>query len=221
MNKAVEDLIADSQGTLSILVAFSVLFGLIQCFFGYRIFKFVLAITGCLIGAALGATIGFALSRDQGVSFLSAVAGAIVVSFLSVFLYVAGVFVVGAFFGSLVGTFLLSLVKPEPQTALIVIPAIIGGIIAVIFSRFMIIASTSFAGAWSVVAGFDYLNGGRLSPLNPLRILQTNSEHLPPLVLAWLLLGIFGVFVQYRYTARRKQPESDSTPSGHTHAEHT
>ena len=69
-----------------------VLLGVLICFFGYRMFRFVLAIVGFIIGASFVAGFGFTLTdgKEIVVILIAAVAGGLIVGALFLFLYSAG-----------------------------------------------------------------------------------------------------------------------------------
>jgi hypothetical protein len=85
-----------------------------------------------------------------------------------------------------------------------IILAIIVGIVAVIFQKFMIIVSTAFGGAWSVVSSLASLATGSIAPLDPGGLSRLRGATLYVVILGWLVLGVVGAIVQYR-SAPKKQ----------------
>jgi hypothetical protein len=181
-----------------------IVLGIIECFFGYRIFKVILAITGFIVGAALGGVLAYSSSQSQAVVLLAALVGGIIGAVLAYTLYAVGVFLIGALVGAVLGYMLFGLVHSSPQPVVIVIIAVIVGIVAVILQRLMIIVSTAFGGAWGVVSGLVSLTTGAVSPLAPGGLSALRGGTLWGIILGWLVLGIVGAVVQYR-TAPKKE----------------
>lgn len=192
---------AMDQGIFNLIIGFSIITGVIQCFFGYRLFKIILALTGFLVGGALGASIGFAISQETAVALLAGIVGGFIGAALLVALYYVGVFLIGVFLGGILGMVLYAMVNSEPQPAVVLILAIIAGVVALIFQRVMIILSTGFGGSWSIVTGIAYFTTGSINPVNIESITRASGSLLFTIILCWLALGIIGVIVQFKTTS--------------------
>jgi hypothetical protein len=209
---------AGALGIIAILIG--ILIGLLNCFLGYRIFRIILGIWGFVIGGLLCGGIAFrvldgAVLPTIVIGFFGAVLGAV----LAVLLYYVGIFMLGAGLGVIVGGIIGSVFNDTVALVLAIVLAIIGGIVAIILQKLMIILSTSFGGSAAVVSGIYYLiEGGN-------QILRTGrTTRLPPdivtanlgLLIAWFVLGVAGVVVQYTVTAKDKpapQPAPAPPPS--------
>ena len=130
--------------------------GAIQCFFGYRIFKFILGLIGFLVGGAIAGAIGFSMSENEIVVLLVGIVGGFIGAALMIALYFIGIFLIGALLGGVIGFVLYASVGNSPEAAVVLILAVVVGVIALIFQKFMIIVSTGFGGAWGVVFGMAY-----------------------------------------------------------------
>lgn len=201
---------------LLLLIVVSVFVGAAQCFFGYRIFKVILGITGFFAGALLCGSIAYGASKDPAVGLLVGILGGALGAGLMVALYIVGVFAFGALLGGVVGTLLVGAMGGSPDIAVPVIGvlAVIGGIIAVAAQKAMIILATSFTGAYSVVSGIFLLVTGT----NPSVFFRGagasafgNSLYL--VLVGWLVLGIAGVVVQYQVTGRRMMGDAEEKGS--------
>ena len=64
----------------------------------------------------------------------------------------------------------------------------------------MIILSTSFGGAWNVVAGIAFFTTGALDPTKPTNFFESGGALLYTVALCWIALGIAGMIIQYRTT---------------------
>ncbi|MDP6542918.1 MAG: TMEM198/TM7SF3 family protein [Phycisphaerae bacterium] len=195
------------QNVRDTIIGISILIGAIQCFFGYRIFKFILGLVGFIVGGTLAGAIGFAVYQQEAVALLAGIVGGIIGAALMVLLYFVGIFLFGACLGAALGMVLFSLTGISPEPIALLILAVITGIIALVVQKFMIIVSTGFGGAWSVVTGIAYFTTGAIDPTNPVRMFRSGGKHLYAIALCWLVLGIVGVIVQYK-TAPTKKTEA-------------
>jgi hypothetical protein len=112
-------------------------------------------------------------------------------------LYVVGVFLIGAIFGGMAASALLTLGGGSPQPWVVVILAIAAGVLAAILQKPMIIVATAFLGAWWAVTGVAALAGvvelGGFQAI-PLALKDAGAGWL----IGWLVLGIVGLIVQFR-----------------------
>jgi hypothetical protein len=183
---------------INIILGIAILIGALECFFGYRIFRIILGLIGFLIGAILGAAIGYSLSGDRIVSLLAGVVGGVIGASLLVALYFVGVFIVGALLGGVLSAMLYTILNHDPALVVIIVLAIIGGVIAIIFQKFMIIVSTSFSGSWVVVSGLASLFAKQTSPTDIGMLIRSEGSSTYIILLIAIALGIAGMVVQYR-----------------------
>jgi hypothetical protein len=189
------------------LLIVSVLFGILACFWGYRAFKVVLGIVGFATGAYLGATAGAFFTGGFGIIAVIAglIGGLIGAALVSIF-YFVGVFVLGALGGWVIYTMIAGAAGYGPQIILLVALALIGGVLAVVFQKFLIIISTAFIGSWCIVSGGFSLLGSDLGPFDlfssPERLLRPAGGLNTIIVICWVALGIAGSIFQFRFTGR-------------------
>lgn len=193
------------EHVLNVIMGASIVVGAFQCFFGYRIFKVMLGLTGFLIGGTLAAATGYAVSQEEAVAVLAGLVGGFVGASLMVTLYFIGIFLIGALLGGMLGAVLFAVAESSPEPAVLLILAVIAGVVALIFQKFMIVLSTGFGGAWNVVIGMAYFTTGAIDTTNLERMLRSGGNHLYAILLCWVALGIVGVVVQYKTTPARKQ----------------
>jgi len=192
---------------IDIIIIVSIAIGALSCFFGYRIFKVMLGILGFALGAFIAALIANnILVESQIVLLISAIVGGLIGAALMASLYFIGIFVLGAIIGGLIGTLISTALGGYLQIAAQLILAIIGGVMALIFQKFMIIIATSLSGSWSIVTGIYYFITGNLDiyrmfqqPKNLLNL----DIHFYIILLCWLILGIISIFVQYTITGKK------------------
>jgi hypothetical protein len=202
---------------LNLVVGVSILIGAVQCFFGYRIFKVVLAFIGFVLGAMLGGAGGYAASQEELVGILCAVVGGCIGAALMVLLYFVGVFLLGALLGAGLGALLFAVADSEPMPAVLVILAVMGGVVAILLQKLIIIVGTSFGGAWNVVVGFAYFTTHRLDPTNVESLeyfMRSGGGVVYAVILCWILLGIAGVVVQYVLLPKRAKHKAAGVPVG-------
>lgn len=187
-----------------------VLGGLIACFLGYRLFKFVLAIFGFIFGAlAASSLVG---PGETTMLVLAAIAGGIVGALLLLGAYFIGVALVGAGAGALLANLIWTRVEGDPHPFVIVLFSVAGALLATWLQRYVIVVVTAFGGAWTTLVGVLAMIGIRgpldaaaagdiwvAYPLNP----APGATWLP---WAWAALGMVGTAVQLLLVPAAGQP---------------
>ncbi len=180
---------------------------------GYRLFKLVLAVYGCLLGAAMASTaVGSAHPWWMiGAAVVGGLAGAVIL----VAAYFVGVALVGAGLAVLAlhlawrGFALLSPLlgrgapADAPHALLVVGSALVGAFAALALQRYVIVVATAFAGAWTAVVGYLALKSGAPVGSSEVWLAYPPSLGARPgwIVGAWLALALAGVVIQFRVTA--------------------
>jgi hypothetical protein len=131
--------------------------GVIACFFGYRLFKFVLAIFGFILGALAASSI-FGESATTGM-VLAAIVGGIGGAFLLLAAYFVGVALVGAGMGALTANLIWTQIPGDPHPFVVILFSIAGALLATWLQRYVIILGTAFGGAWTLIVGGTALMG--------------------------------------------------------------
>jgi hypothetical protein len=182
--------------------------GLLACFAGYRLFKVVLGIYGFILGALIASS---AMGADQGGwMVVAAVIGGALGALVLILAYFIGVALVGAGAGALLLHFLFASVGREPHVLLVIVAAIAGAALAMKLQRWVIIITTAFGGAWTVIVGGLAMAGDRAAtraaergnvwiayPFSP-----TPGEYW--ILAAWIVLGIAGLVTQIRITGKKR-----------------
>lgn len=195
-------------GEAAVLIALlSIAFGLLNCFFGYRIFRIMLGVYGFFLGAVLGFAFVSSIAAGQTLwLLLGAIAGGLVGAALMVVFYFIGVFLVSALAGAILAdTVGLALGVDLPLLVLIIV-ALVAGIAALFFQRYAIIVATALGGAWTAVGGaFSLISGEelRLRQVFGQAAEQRAGLALWIVLVVWLALAIAGALVQLRTTAER------------------
>jgi hypothetical protein len=185
-----------------------VLAGIISCFFGYRLFRIVLAIFGFILGALAASSV---FGAGNAVPMIAAaIVGGLVGAGLLIAAYFVGVALVGAGLGAAVANLAFAAAGREPGVLMVVLFSIAGAVGSMYLQRYFIIVGTGFGGAWTIVVGALALAGDRVAraaasagtvwvvyPLDP----APGRGWVPA---AWIVLGLAGVAVQLGWTAGEK-----------------
>ncbi len=184
---------------LNFILAGAILLGLLFCFFGYRIFRFVLAVAGFILGASFVAGFTYTLTdgEDLLIILIAGVAGGLILGALFLFLYSAGVFLIGAVFGILLFSTTASSLNINTPPILYIVPALAGGILSLLIQRFMIILITSFTGAWVVAMATLYFVNSNFNPFNSEFITSIADNQTYRIIFGWIALGVLGFVTQY------------------------
>ncbi len=178
--------------------------GIISCFFGYRLFRTVLAIFGFILGA-LAASSLFGVS-DTGLMLIAAVVGGLVGAFVLIAAYFVGVALVGAGLGAVIANLAFSAGDRDPSVFIVILFSVAGAVGATYLQRYFIIVGTAFGGAWTMIVGAMALVGDRAAlraatsgdvwvayPLNP-------APGQRWVVAVWIVLSLIGAGVQLGIT---------------------
>jgi hypothetical protein len=170
--------------------------GALSCFAGYRLFRIVLGINGFILGAliasqAMGTHSAFNLA-------VAALAGGIVGALVMIIGWFVGIALSGAAVGAMAVNLAWRPFGHEPSWMIVVGAAMVGALVALAITRYMIIVATAFGGAWTLLLGAFTIADRQtivadktwvVYPLGPA------SEHwwVVPL---WLALSLVGVIAQ-------------------------
>ena len=182
--------------------------GTVACFFGYRLFRIVLAISGFIVGAMVASSI-FGMS-DTGPMLVAALVGGLAGAAVLFFAYFVGVALTGAVIGAVVANLAMSAGDRDPHFLVVVFFSIAGAAAAMYLQRYFIIVGTGFGGAWTMIVGAMALVGDRAAmqaaasndvwvayPLDP----APGQRWVP---IAWIVLGAIGTGVQLGITGGEK-----------------
>jgi Domain of unknown function (DUF4203) len=182
--------------------------GIISCFFGYRLFRIVLAIFGFILGA-LAASSLFGVS-DTGLMLIAAVVGGLLGAFVLIAAYFVGVALVGAGLGAVIANLVFSAGDRDPSVFVVILFSVAGAVGATYLQRYFIIVGTAFGGAWTMIVGAMALVGNRTAlkaatsgdvwvayPLNP-------APGQRWVILVWIVLSLIGAGVQLGITGGEK-----------------
>jgi hypothetical protein len=183
--------------------------GLLSCFAGYRVFRVVLGIYGFILGALLASSF---MATDQRIYMIgAALLGGLIGALILIAAYFVGVALIGAGIGAFAANVIWAALKSDPHVLVVVGFAVAGALGALALQRYVIITATSFGGAWTAIVGALALAGDRGAVQAAARNDVWLAYPLSPapgqqwVLLAWIALGLAGLFVQMAYTAKGKK----------------
>jgi len=186
--------------------AMSIIVGVMNCFFGYKIFRIVLGIWGFLGGALLVGGLAHRLFQNEVAAIAGGFLGGLVGATACVLLFHVGVFVLGGALGAVVGIMLSAMAGAEPHLGLLLLLGLVGGVAALLLRRPVIILSTAFAGSFTIVIGSIYFLGG-YAPKELLQDPQVVGRLANAAFFGWLVLGAVGTVLQLVTTGKKLSPQ--------------
>ena len=178
------------------MVGIAIAVGIFYCFLGYRVLKIAIGLTGFIIAGSVAVIMVGWISEYHLISMLIALLiGGISGAFALFFLYRTGVFSIGLLGAALVANNVLG-DRPESWSALAVLGfGFLGGLVALIIERPVMMAATSAIGAWMIVSGgLFYLYGPtEISSFREVFNVET-ERHIE--LASWAVLASVGFLVQ-------------------------
>jgi len=185
---------------------FSVI-GLAVLFFGYKFFKVALGLMGFAAGFVLIVTLGSDLTDfGQTEILIAGLIGGVAFTFLFVLAYYAGIFIMGALLGYILGTSISPYIHVDPLI-IIAVSVVLGGMITFAVQKVVIICISAFFGAWIFLLGIGQLLGHiKTATLinNPGNVLLFHQE-FTWMMLVWLAIAMIGIYSQFRRMGKKKE----------------
>jgi len=182
--------------------------GAVACFFGYRLFRIVLAIFGFIVGAFAASSV-FGVS-DTGPMIVAAIVGGLIGAGILIGAYFVGVALAGAVIGAVTANLLFAATGQDPHFIVLILFTIVGAAGAMYLQRYFIIVFTAFGGAWTLIVGAMALAGDRTAQAAAAANDVWVAYPLDPapgqrwVLLAWIVLGLMGTGVQLGWTGGEK-----------------
>jgi hypothetical protein len=189
--------------------------GLIECFFGYRILRFLLGVLGFIAGAVVFGSLGYELTGGSEItSIIAGIVGGLAGAFVMYKLYIVGVFAIGAALGFMTASYVFGILSADPATIVLVAAAVLGGVLAAILQKPMLILATAFGGAYAAVTGVAYLLMKSFDPLDPGFLNTLGENQLYRMAIIWFGLGVFGLVVQLMTLPRKYEAPIEEEDAG-------
>lgn len=189
----------------------AIAWGVLDVFFGYRVFKITLALAGGLLGALGAHFAATVLKLDPAFVTAATLIGGLAGAGLAFLLYLAAVFVAGFCFGATLGLLLLSHFHQMVALLSGCVLGIVGGFLAVKVQRVLIILSTATFGSFRATLALAYFT----SQIDWL-FYWGHPDQMPVLIdsHAWMLpailaLAAIGVIAQLELGGSGKKKNKD------------
>ena len=182
--------------------------GALACFAGYRLFRIVLAVFGFIFGAMLASSL-MGISNTAGL-VVAALVGGLVGAAILLFAYFIGIALVGAGVGALVSHVGWGFVGTgDPPVLGVIGLAVLGAIGAMFVQRHVIVVTTAFVGAWTLIVGILAAVGDRgalaaKSASNVWILYPTSAPGYGWMPFVWVVLGLAGTTVQLAITGKKR-----------------
>lgn len=176
----------------------AIAWGLLDCFFGYRVFKVTIAVLGAVVGALLGHLAVGAAGLGSDAQWIGLFLGALLGAGLAFLLYIAAVFLAGFGLGATVTVLLLAHFNHSVALIAAIVVGVIGGYAAVKLQRVVLVLATAVLGAFRAILGLAYFTGKidwlfyYQQPQHIPALIDTNTWMFP----AILVLAALGTIAQ-------------------------
>jgi hypothetical protein len=145
---------------------------------------------------------------DRTMLIFAALGGGAVGALIMFFGYFVGVALVGAGSGALAVHMIWSRLGSDPHAFVVILAAVAGAAAAMALQRYVIIIATAFSGGWTILWGTMNVMDSTSTLARRPPVWMVYPLDLSPgrrwIAAAWLLMGLVGVFIQLRFTARQK-----------------
>lgn len=130
--------------------------GLVDCFFGYKIFKATIAVLGAVAGALLGQMAATAAGLGASGELAGVFVGALFGAGLAFLLYFAAVFAAGFGLGATLAILLLAHFDHMVALLASLVTGLVGGFAAVKLQKVVIILATALLGSFRALLALTY-----------------------------------------------------------------
>ncbi len=190
----------------------AIAWGLLDCFFGYRVFKVTLAILGGIIGAFFGHAAGLAMGLGSGGAIGGLIVGGLLGAGLAFLLYIAAVFVAGFGFGVTLGVLLLTHFNHMVALLTGCVLGVIGGFLAVKLQKVLIMLSTALLGSFRAVLAASYFSSQLdwafyVQQPQQIPALIDNNTWMFPAIIALAAVGVIVQFELGGSSLQKKKPK--------------
>lgn len=199
-----------SPNALAITAGALIVVGALQCFLGFRMFRFYLGVMGLLLGAAVGIYVaqqiqGAALTQTE--MYIGMGVGGLVGMLLFSMLYIVGVFILGAGLGYAAAITIMQATGTTANVQAIGLAAAVGtGVITIFLRKFLIIVISSVIGApWVVIGIAHFMNIRSLQAFSQPVTWSALYRQNQIMVFTMGGLAIGGILVQFLVTSPKKQ----------------
>ncbi|CAI5723140.1 unnamed protein product [Peronospora destructor] len=205
----------------SIVAALAIVGGLMMNTCGYKMLRPTMFACGFLVGGYILSTLVEYTVDNRTAFWIAYLIGGTILGSLVVFIYSAGIFIIGAAGGVILATMINAsfgyrIYPTDPTTGLLILAILLGlicGLVAFKVERLAIIVATALVGAVLVVNGAGYFIGKfpKLTAIKDYRHMDEDGYYVYDVPKEWwgylvamLVVFIFGFFVQIKKTGNQK-----------------
>lgn len=193
----------------------AVVVGLIECFFGYRILRFLLGVLGFIVGAVVAGSLAYELSNSSDlISIVAGIAGGLIGAFIMYTLYIVGLFAIGAALGFMISSYIFGILNKDTVMYMQIAAATVVGLLAAVFRKPVLILATAYGGSYAAVTGVSYLISKNFDPLDPNFLSSLGEDQLYRMAIIWFGLGVFGLVVQLMTLPKTEEAGDKTDDSG-------
>lgn len=143
------------------IYAVLIITGLIDCFFGYRAFRYALGLLLGIVGLGVGAYFAYNFGEPSWtIALVGAAIGAVLGAILAMAFFKGALVATGALMGYALLAPLIGDLQPWVQLVVLVFGCGIFGLVAVGVATIGIMAATALTGSFRIIYGGWYLIGG-------------------------------------------------------------
>jgi len=209
----------------TVVLGVLVVVGAGMCFFGYPLLRVALGLGGFVLGGAIAAYLAWRFTAPPGVVesvasypevaeevlaaldrtavLVWAVCGGIAGAVLCVLLERVGVFALGGMLGLLLANTTMSSFSLDAYLVAVALLVLIGGVLALLLRRTVLILSTAFNGAAALMFGV-YALIKELGPSQAIGALRAFGQDTYVLIACTIILGTIGSFIQFLLFSDRR-----------------
>lgn len=177
-------------------------FGIFCCFWGYGLFRFTLVLLGFFAGIYAVLTYGSGLITDKNILIIIAIALGIIIGILILAFYYVGIFLSGCIASYFVINYLGLRFDYSEKILIIAGICLLGGVLSLIFQRFMIILATGVIGSFCTINGIGYLiflmKYGKGSFNKYLNTIKLSSDFYYLLLFVVSIIALCGIIFQLK-----------------------
>lgn len=184
---------------ITVFLVIAIAIGLLECFFGYKLFEFIVSIICFVLVGGIGVSIGQKYTTEFFILLLIFLVAGTIGAILAIKLYLIGVFIISFLFGCGIGLLVNSTIHSESLTIVLIVGVLVG-ILGVFLIKHVLIIGTSISGGFAV--------GNAVASI-------ANQEQLIVIIIG-TILSVIGILLQYNMDKRRpkhlgKEPKIIST----------
>jgi hypothetical protein len=217
-----------AETVTKVVLSVSIIGGAAMCFFGARLFRVALAVAGFVCGAPLAAAAALLFSYNLAITDVAtypqalrtvaddlspmiisvALCGGIAAAIVAALSEKIGLFLIGGLLGGGLAQAVLIRANPSTYLTALAVVAVVGGVLALLLRRAILMLSTSLNGALVMMFGV-YAMLKHYSPIRAVSELERLESDAYVVFACAGVLGAIGLYVQATGTAASSEAAKD------------